>query len=353
MRAVQCIDRGPPVRLAADDIPRPKLPERHLRVAVHYCGLGIPDLLIMTGKYQIRPQLPFVPGSEVSGVVTEVGPGVERFHVGARVAGLNYTFVGGLAEEIVMPAAAAVVLPPSLSMRSAAGMLLNYATSNYALKDRGRLRAGERVLVLGAAGGVGLAAIEIAKAQGAWVLAAASSEAKLALARLHGADEGLNYAGASIKDELKRRGGFDVVVDPVGGVYSEQALRALRPGGRLLVIGFAAGEIPRIALNLPLLKDCSIIGAFLMTQMRCDPARFVANVRGVFALHAQGRLAPAITELDCFGDYGTALQRIGDRHAVGKVVLRVARQAEERRTDALRSVSADDSTVEAYEHALF
>jgi NADPH:quinone reductase-like Zn-dependent oxidoreductase len=341
------------LRLAAAELPRPQLLERHLRVAVHYCGLGIPDLLMMAGKYQVRPELPFVPGSEVAGIVTEVGPGTEGFRVGARVAGLNYTFVGGLAEEIVMPAAAAVVLPARLPMRSAAGMLLNYVTAYYALKDRGCLRAGERVLVLGAAGGVGLAAVEIAKALGASVLAAASSQAKLALARLHGADEGLNYAGESVKSELKRRGGFDVVVDPVGGAYSEQALRALRPGGRLLVIGFASGEIPSIALNLPLLKNCSITGAFLMAQMRGDPARFVANVRDVFDLQTQGRLAPAITELDCFDDYDKAVRRIGDRHAVGKVVMRVAREAEERRTDALRSVVAADSSLEAYEHAVY
>ncbi len=323
MRAVRCVDYGPPARLETVETPKPDLPPDHVRVGVHYCGLGIPDLLMMTGRYQFKPVLPFIPGSEIAGVVTEVGANVERFVVGDRVAGLNHTFVGGLAQEAVLPAVTTVGVPSNVPLRIAAAALLNYSTAYYALTERGRLRPNERVLVLGAAGGVGIAAIEIAKALGAHVLAAASTDAKLEIARSHGADACLNYSSQSIKHELKRCGGVDVVVDPVGGVYSEQALRALRPGGRLLVVGFAAGRIPSIALNLPLLKDCSIAGAFLMTQLRNAPARFVANAEGLFDLLADGRLNPPVAELECFGHYASVQRLIGDRARRGKVVMRL------------------------------
>jgi NADPH2:quinone reductase len=203
-------------------------------------------------------------------------------------------------------------------------MLVNYSTAYYALKDRGNVQPGETVLVLGAAGGVGLAAIEIAKIMGAHVLAAASSDHKRDLAHRHGADDSFDYSRSSIKEALKERGGADVVVDPVGGEYSEQALRSLRPGGRLLVVGFAAGEIPRIPLNLPLLKNCSITGVFLGAQTRDEPASFVANLHALFALYEEQRLRPVITELQCFEGYAGALERIADRNAVGKVVMRLA-----------------------------
>jgi NADPH2:quinone reductase len=328
MRAIVCTEHTPRTRLETMEVARPDLPQGHVRVAVHYCALGVADMLMMTGKYQVRPQVPFVPGSEIAGIVTEVAPGVKGVRVGDRVAGLNYTFTGGMAEEAVMPAALAVEVPKNLPLRTATAMLVNYATSYYALRDRGNVRRGERVLVLGAAGGVGLAAVEIAKSMGAHVLAAASTAEKLALARRHGADECLNYATTSLKDELKSYGGVDVVVDPVGGPYSEQALRGLRPGGRLLVVGFAAGEIPRIALNLPLLKDCSIAGAFLASQTRDHPARFVANMQDLFDLALQGRLDPLARELDCFSQSETALNQLADREVLGKVVMCVTAQPE-------------------------
>jgi NADPH:quinone reductase len=340
MRAIVCVDHTPTTRLETREVARPELAEGHVRVAVHYCALGVADMLMMSGKYQVRPQVPFVPGSEVAGIVTEVAPGVKGVRVGDRVVGLNYTFTGGMAEEAVLPAALAVEVPKNLPLRTATAMLVNYATSYYALRDRGNVRRGERVLVLGAAGGVGLAAVEIAKTLGAHVLAAASTDEKLALARRHGADDVLNYSTTSLKDELKSYGGVDVAVDPVGGAYSEQALRGLRPGGRLLVVGFAAGEIPRIALNLPLLKDCSIAGAFLASQTRNQPARFVANMKEMFELVLQGRLDPLVTELDCFTQYETALRQLADREIVGKVVMRVAAQAEERVADTYRSSPA-------------
>jgi NADPH2:quinone reductase len=279
---------------------------------------------MMSGKYQVRPALPFVPGSEIAGVVTEVAPDVRHIRVGARVAGLNYTFTGGLAEAAVIPAAIVAEVPATIPLEAAATMLVNYSTAYYALKDRGNLQPGETVLVLGAGGGVGLAAIEIAKTLGARVLAAASSEHKRDLAHRHGADDSFDYSRSPIKEALKERGGVDVVVDPVGGEYSEQALRSLRPGGRLLVVGFAAGEIPRIPLNLPLLKNCSITGVFLGAQTRDEPACFVANMHALFALYEEQRLRPVITELQCFEGYAGALERIADRNAVGKVVMRLA-----------------------------
>ncbi len=339
MRAIVCIDNAN-ARLEGREVVRPDLPEGHVRVAVHYCALGVADLLIMSGKYQVRPPVPFVPGSEIAGVVTEVGCGVTGVRVGDRVAGLNYTFAGGMAAEAVMPAALAVEVPKELSLRTAAAMLVNYATAYYGLRDRGNVRPGERVLVLGAAGGVGLAAVELAKTMGAHVLAAASTSEKLALARRHGADDCVNYTTTSLKDELKRYGGVDVVMDPVGGAYSEQALRGLRPGGRLLVVGFAAGEIPRIALNLPLLKDCSITGAFLASQTHNYPARFVANMKGLFDMALQGQLNPVIRELDCFSQYEAALSQLADRETLGKVVLRVTARAEAHVVDTYKSAAA-------------
>jgi NADPH:quinone reductase len=344
MRAVVCTECGPRPRLEVTQLARPSLPDGHVRVAVHYCALGVPDLLIVTGRYQVRPPVPFVPGCEVAGIVTEVAADVQNVRVGARVAGLNYTLVGGMAEEAILPSALTVEVPANMPLRAAAAMLVNYATSSYGLRDRGNLRRGERVLVLGAAGGIGLAAVEIAKAMGAQVLAAASSAEKLALARRHGADDCLNYATLSLREELKSYGGVDVVVDPVGGPYSEQALRGIRPGGRLLVVGFAAGEIPRIALNLPLLKDCSITGVFLATQTRNHPEFFVANMEELFDLFLQGRVAPPVRELDCFSQYGVALSQIADRETLGKVVACVSRVSEPRNTIE-RSVLAEDTLV--------
>jgi NADPH:quinone reductase-like Zn-dependent oxidoreductase len=326
MKAVHCIDHEP--TLIPVVVPRPELPRGHVRVRVHSCGLGMPDTLILKGRYQVRPALPFIPGSEVAGVVTEVAPDVLHIPVGARVAGVNYTFTGGLAEEALIPACLAVEVPARVRLEVAAALLVNYGTAYYALHQRASLQPGETVLVLGAAGGVGIAAVEIAKAAGARVLAAASSAAKLDIAGCHGADTGCNYSDPSFKDWLKAQGGIDVVVDPVGGAYSEQCLRALRPGGKLLVVGFAAGEIPRIPLNLPLLKDCSITGAFLGVQTRDRPETFVAMMKIVFDLYAARKLKPPLVEFECFTGVDSALRHIEDRRSIGKVVLRVAGTSE-------------------------
>jgi NADPH:quinone reductase len=329
MKAIQCVEHGPPATFSVFHVPRPALPAGYVRMRVVHCGLGFPDLLMAAGKYQIKPPVPFVPGSEVAGVVIEVAPDVEHIRPGDRVAALNFSCVGGLAEEAVMPASTMVRLPDSMPTSVAAGMLVNYGTSYYALVQRGALRRGETVLVLGASGGVGLAAVEIAKALGARVIAAASSQQKLDLARQHGADETFNYSTHSIKAEVMRltqNKGVDVVFDPVGDRYSEEALRSIAPGGRLLVVGFAAGSIPKIALNLCLLKGCSIVGVYLAHLQRNNPAGFAANLQELFKLHEQGSLRPDIVQLRCFDECAKAFELIGDRQRTGKVVMRVTQE---------------------------
>jgi NADPH2:quinone reductase len=326
MRAIQCLHFGEPPNLSLADVPQPELKAGHARVHVEYCGLGFPEALILAGKYQVKPRLPFIPGSEIAGVVTEVGPGVAYPRVGARVAGLNATFTGGLAEEIVSPIDAMTELPPAIPTRTAAGMLVNYATAYHALMQRGEVQPGELVLVLGGAGGVGLACIEIARAHGAAVLAACGSEAKVEVAERHGAAAAFIYGAKPIKAEVMRLtggSGVDVVVDPVGGEYTEQAFRCLKPGGRLLVIGFASGEIARFPLNLTLLKSCAIVGVSLGAQVLHDTEGLKANLAALFRLYEQGALHPELVEIDCFESYAEGFAALNRRERVGKIVMRI------------------------------
>jgi NADPH2:quinone reductase len=326
MRAVQCLEFGEPARLNAATLPRPDLLPGTARVRVEYCGIGLPDALIVGGKYQVKPRLPFIPGSEIAGVVVETLAGVDHPRVGARVAGLNYEFTGGLAEEIVSPIDAMTVIPPGVPTRSAAGMLVNYGTAYHGLVQRGALRPGESVLVLGAAGGVGLACIEVANAHGAIVIAACGSAAKLTTAERHGAAQAFDYSRGPLKPEvmaLTGGRGVDVVVDPVGGAYTEEAMRCLKPGGRLLVVGFASGEIARIATNLALLKNCSIVGVSLGAQVRHDPSGWRANVGALFGLYEQGLLSPELVEVDGLRDYAEGFAAVARRARVGKIVMRI------------------------------
>jgi NADPH2:quinone reductase len=330
MRAIQCIDFGEPAKLALAVLPKPDLVPGHARVQVEYCGVGFPDALILAGKYQVRPRIPFVPGSEIAGVVTEVAPGLSYPRVGSRVAGLNYTFTGGLAEEIVAPVDAMTELPGTISTRTAAGMLVNYATAYHGLAQRGSVHPGEVVLVLGAAGGVGLACVEVARACGASVLAGCSSASKVELAIRHGAAAGFDYRDGPIKPrvmELTEGRGVDVVVDPVGGTYTEEAFRCLKAGGRLLVIGFASGEIARIPVNLALLKSASIVGVSLGAQVLKDSAGLRDNLAALFRFHDQGLLRPELQEMDCFNQYSEGFAALSRRERMGKVIMRIGEPA--------------------------
>jgi NADPH2:quinone reductase len=291
-------------------------------ITVRACGVNFFDALIVQGKYQTRPSLPFSPGGEVAGVVKAVGEGVTGLATGMRV--LAFVGHGGYAEEVRADATSVIALPAQMDFVTAAAFPITYATSYHALKDRGQLRSGETLLVLGAAGGVGLAAVEIGKIMGARVIAAASSEAKLVLAGEHGADALINYGSSDLRERIREvtgGKGADVVYDPVGGAYAEPALRSLAPGGRYLVIGFASGEIPKIALNLLLLKVVSLVGVFWGAFAKAQPQRNAANLSELLAWYAAGRLRPHVSATFPLERYGEALDAVMERKVLGKVVL--------------------------------
>ncbi|MGH8175922.1 MAG: NADPH:quinone oxidoreductase family protein [Steroidobacter sp.] len=325
MRAVVLRSYGPPSQLAVEDVASPPLKPAHVRLRVHAVGFGFPDALMVAGKYQVKPEAPFTPGNETAGVITEVAPDVTTVQPGARV--LAMASQGGLAEECVAPAASLIPLPASMSMAAAAGFLVNYGTTYHALVQRANLRAGESLLVLGAAGGVGLTAIEIGKALGARVLAAASTDEKLELAKKHGADAVFNYSTDQIKArvmEFTGDQGIDVAYDPVGADFAEQVVRSMAWNGRYLVIGFAGGKIPAIPLNLPLLKGCSLVGVFWGAHTRREPKVHAANLQALFKLFDEGKINPHVTEMDGLDRFTDALDVLNGRRSTGKVVIRVA-----------------------------
>jgi len=322
MKTMLCKEFGPPESMVLEDVESPKAGPGQVVVTVKACGVNFPDVLIIQDKYQFKPSLPFAPGGEISGVVKELGEGVANLSVGDRV--LASTGFGGFSEELAIPAAAAVPIPDSMDFPTAAAFLMTYGTSYYALKDRAHLRPGENLVVLGAAGGVGLAAVELGKALGARVIAAASSEEKLAVCREHGADETIDYSSGSLKDKMKEATGgkgADVVYDPVGGEYSEAAIRATAWEGRFLVIGFAAGDIPRIPLNLTLLKSCQIVGVFWGAFVGRDPKANNQNTRELFDLFAKGTIKPYVSSSYPLDGAADALNEIGGRRAKGKIVV--------------------------------
>lgn len=322
MKAVLCKHYGPPSSLVVEEVPSPKPGEGQVLITVHACGVNFPDTLIIEGKYQFKPALPFSPGAEVAGIVKEVGPGVTGFQPGDRVIGA--TTWGGYAQEALAQAERVIRMPEGMDFQTASAFLLTYGTSHHALKDRAELKAGETVLVLGAAGGVGLAAVDIAKVMGARVIAAASTEEKLAVCRQHGADETINYATEDLRERLKALTGgrgVDVVYDPVGGDLSEPAMRSMAWRGRFLVVGFAAGGIPNVPLNLPLLKGCSIVGVFWGAFMRNEPARNEANLRELVAWTHEGKLRPHIYAVYPLERAADALHDVMNRKVTGKVVL--------------------------------
>lgn len=322
MRAVRCHDLVGPSGLRVDALPEPEAGAGEVVIDVKAAGVNFPDVLLTYGKYQFRPPPPFVPGGEAAGVVSAVGAGVTRVAVGDRVA---VTVIhGAFAERIVVPEAAVIPVPDGVDFAVAAATLLTYATSWHALVDRAGLKAGETLLVLGAAGGVGIAAVEIGKLLGARVIAAASSDEKLAFCRAHGADEGIQYAREDLKERARRLtngDGADVVYDPVGGGFTDAALRSIAWEGRYLVVGFANGEIPKIPLNLVLLKGCQIVGVFWGAFVARAPERHRANAAQIFAAVAAGQLRPHVDATLPFARAGEALTRMERREVMGKLVL--------------------------------
>jgi len=322
MKALLCKPYGPPESLVVEEIADPAPGPGEIALAVRAASVNFPDVLIIQNKYQVKPPLPFSPGCEAAGVVDRVGAGVDRVKPGDRVMAI--TGYGAFAEKVVAAADRIVAIPGTMDDMTASAFLFTYVTSDHAVRDRGELKAGEALLVLGAAGGVGLAAVEIGKAIGAKVIACASSDDKLAVCREHGADETINYATADLRHEIRRvmgDHGVDVILDPVGGKFSEAVLRSTAWRGRLVVVGFAAGDIPSIPLNLPLLKGCSIVGASLGAFAQREPARFADSVQQLLRWHAEGRLKPRIDRTFPLERAGEAIAYMAGRHVRGKVVV--------------------------------
>jgi len=324
MKALLCKQFGPPDSLVIEELPSPRPGPGEVVLSVKAASLNFPDVLIIQNKYQFKPPLPFSPGSELAGVVKEVGEGVSGFKPGDKV--IAFTTYGAFAEEAKTEASRLVPLPEKMDFVSGAAFLLTYATTDHALRDRGALAAGETLLVLGAAGGVGLAAIEIGKVLGARVIACASSEDKLAVCRSHGADATINYSTEDLRERIKLLTdgkGVDVVYDPVGGPYTEPAFRSLAWRGRHLVVGFAAGEIPKLPLNLALLKGASVVGVFWGDFARRQPKEFAHSIRQLGLWYAEGKLKPHVSQILPLERAVDALKLMAARQVTGKVVLTV------------------------------
>jgi len=329
MKALLSQAPGGPETLSLAELPDPVPGKGQVLVAVRACAINYPDVLIIEDKYQFKPPRPFAPGGEIAGVVEALGEGVTQFAVGDRVLGVIGH--GGLAEKVVVDVARLYWLPEGRSFAEGAALLLTYATTIHALRDRGRLESGQTLLILGAAGGVGLAAIELGKAFGARVVAAVSSGEKAEAARAAGADETLVYPRAPFDKEQSRAlseafkaavgpAGADVIYDPVGGDYAEPALRAIGWEGRYLVVGFPAG-IPKLPLNLTLLKSCDVCGVFWGAFAARDPQANQAHVAELFRLWAEGKIAPRVTETFALADGGRAIAKMAAREAIGKLVV--------------------------------
>jgi NADPH:quinone reductase len=321
MRALLCKSYGPPESLVVEDVPSPEPGPGQLRVRVEAAGVNFPDALIIENKYQFKPELPFSPGGEVAGTVDAVGPGAEGWSVGDRV--VASTTYGGFAEQCLTQAANTVKLPPEFDPKVAAAIVIAYGTTWHALFDRGELTPKDRVLVLGAAGGVGLAAVEIAHAAGATVIAAASSPEKLEVCSQHGADHLIDYSTDDLRSRLKEvcPEGPTVVYDPVGGELTEKAFRSIAPRGRHLIIGFASGEIPRIPLNLPLLKFASLVGVFWGDYARREPENNQRDLSTLMDWIRGGRIKPVISATYPLAEGGAAIRHIAERRAIGKLIV--------------------------------
>jgi NADPH:quinone reductase len=324
MIAALCEQFGPPEKLVLRELPDPRPGPGEVLVASTRVALNFFDTLIIEDKYQLKPGLPFSPGGEFCGRVVALGPGVEGFAIGQRVAG--YCSYGAARSRLALSASILTAVPEGLSDDQAAGLFITYGTSLYGLKQKAGLQPGETLAVLGASGGVGLAAVEIGAAMGAHVIACASSEDKIAFARRYGAVDGVDYAKDNLKDALKQRTGgrgVDCVYDAIGGAYSEAALRAMAWNGRFLVVGFAAGEIPKIPLNLALLKGCAILGVYWGEFVKREPQSHLDNMAQIFDWTARGLLSAHVHAVLPLADIAEALNMIKQRKAQGKIVLAI------------------------------
>lgn len=324
MQAIVCREFGSPDALELAEVPDPVARDEEVVIDVEACAISFPDLLVVQGRYQSLPPLPFTPGTELAGVVRSVGAAVANVAVGDRV--FATTLAGGLAERVAVRASNVTRIPGDVDAVHASAFMYAYGTSQHALKDRGALQPGETLLVLGAAGGVGLAAVELGREMGATVIAAASTEEKLELCRTQGATHTIDYATEDLRDRLKEitaGTGVDVVYDAVGGDFAEPALRSMAWEGRYLVIGFATGDIPRIPLNLPLLKGCSIVGVFWGQFIRLRPDAHQRNVDELVRWWADGRLHPHVSAVYPLARTSDAFTALAERRALGKIVISV------------------------------
>ena len=332
MKTLQCVELGMPDKLQINEVPDPEVLPEHVLIENKAASVNFPDVLMIQGLYQFQPELPFTPGGESAGIVSAIGEGVENISVGDRVFAM--TGMGAFSEKIVAHHSSVVKIPENMEFETAAALPMTYGTSLYALKQRAELKEGETLLVLGAAGGVGLATVELGKAMGAKVIAAASTQEKIDLCIQHGADEGFIYpTGKLDRDQQKELSskikeltggmGANVVYDPVGDSYSEPCIRATASDGRYLVIGFAAGEIPKIPINLALLKGMKIVGVFWGAWVGMFPQENKKNFEELFQLHSDGRINPEVSDSFSLDDGAQAIAHLKDRKAKGKVIIKI------------------------------
>ena len=324
MKAIICKTLGPPEKLVLEETADPVAGKLEAVIDVYAASLNFPDGLQIQGKYQFQPELPFSPGSEVGGVISAIGPDLEGFAVGDRV--MAFPGLGGLAEKVVAKAETMRKIPDNMDFKTAASFAMVYTTSYYALKQRANLKAGETLLVLGASGGVGLAAVELGKLMGARVIAAASSDEKLEFVNQLGPDELLNYGDGDLKERVKaltNGNGADVIYDPVGGDLFDQSCRCINWNGRLLVIGFTSGRIPEYKANLALLKGSSMVGVFLGRFRKDEPAEYDLNFQELLDMYDDGKLHPLITESFAMENYVDAFNVFTERKVMGKVTLEI------------------------------
>ena len=332
MKTLQCVELGMPDKLQVNEVPDPEVLPEHVLIENKAASVNFPDVLMIQGLYQFQPELPFTPGGESAGIVSAIGEGVENISVGGRVFAM--TGMGAFSEKIVAHHSSVVKIPENMEFETAAALPMTYGTSLYALKQRAELKEGETLLVLGAAGGVGLATVELGKAMGAKVIAAASTQEKIDLCIQHGADEGFIYpTGKLDRDQQKELSskikeltggmGANVVYDPVGDSYSEPCIRATAWDGRYLVIGFAAGEIPKIPINLALLKGMKIVGVFWGAWVGMFPQENKKNFEELFQLHSDGRINPEVSDSFSLDDGAQAIAHLKDRKAKGKVIIKI------------------------------